>query len=72
MVVVLPQPFEPRKPKISPALDVEAHVIDRGEVAEPAGQVASDDHRLVRRVLPRGGIVQRAMARLELGAAAAR
>ena len=39
IVVVLPQPFEPTKPKISPRSMREAHVIDSGEVAEPAGEV---------------------------------
>ncbi len=28
-------------------LDVEAHMVDRGEVAEPAGEVARHDHRLM-------------------------
>ena len=46
IVVVLPQPLDPRKPKISPLLDAEAHVIDRGEVTEAAGQIVRLDRRL--------------------------
>ena len=46
IVVVLPQPLEPRNPKISPRSMVKLDIVDRGKVAEPAGQVARDDHRL--------------------------
>ena len=47
MVVVLPQPFEPRKPKISPLADAKAHIVDGGEVAEPHGEVLGLDGDLV-------------------------
>ena len=46
IVVVLPQPFEPTKAEDLAALDGEADVVDGGEIAEAAGQVARDDHRL--------------------------
>ena len=45
IVVVLPLPFEPRKPNL-PALDGEVDAVDRGEVAEAAGEIAGDDDRL--------------------------
>ena len=38
IVVDLPQPFEPRKPKISPRRDAEVDVIDGDEIAEPPRQ----------------------------------
>ena len=34
MVVVLPAPFGPRKPKISPGLHAERHALDGLELAE--------------------------------------
>jgi hypothetical protein len=49
--VLLPQPFEPRNPKISPFGDAEADVVDGGEVAEPLGQTFGFDGNLVRRRL---------------------
>ena len=48
MVVDLPAPLLPRKPKISPRRDVEGHVVDGDELAEAAGQVADDDRRRYR------------------------
>ena len=39
IVVDLPAPLAPRKPKISPSPHVEAHVVDGDEVAEAAGEV---------------------------------
>ena len=38
MVVDLPQPLAPRKPKISPRLDLEAHMIHGNEIAEVLGE----------------------------------
>ena len=38
MMVVLPEPLGPRKPKSSP-LSIEADVVDCGEVAEADGEV---------------------------------
>ena len=43
MVVDLPQPLEPRKPKISPRSIVRADVVDSGKVAEAACQALSID-----------------------------
>jgi hypothetical protein len=43
MVVVFPQPFEPRKPKIS--LDAKAHMIDRDEIAKAASEPIRLDRR---------------------------
>ena len=45
IVVDLPQPFEPRKPKISPRANSEADVIDRDEIAELARQPFGLDRR---------------------------
>ena len=45
MVVDLPQPFEPRKPKISPRRDAEVDMIDGDEVAEPPRQSLGLDCR---------------------------
>ena len=44
MVVVLPAPFGPRKPRISPGAARERDVLDRGEVAVPLAQVRDFDH----------------------------
>ncbi len=44
MVVVLPAPLGPRKPRISPLARGERDVADRGEVAVALGQVANLDH----------------------------
>ncbi len=38
--VVLPAPFGPIRPTISPLVDVHAHVVDGGEAAEPHGHAA--------------------------------
>ena len=54
IVVDLPQPFEPRKPKISPRRDAEIDVIDRDEIAEPPRQSLR---------LDRGDFVRRGDAR---------
>ena len=43
MVVDLPAPLAPRKPKISPCLDVERQVVDRRERAEAPGQIVDVD-----------------------------
>ena len=43
MVVVLPAPFGPSRPKISPGADLEVQVVDRGEVAVALGQAARPD-----------------------------
>ena len=43
IVVDLPAPLLPRKPKISPRAHVERHVVDGDEVAEAAGQVLDLD-----------------------------
>ena len=43
MVVDLPAPLLPRKPKISPRATVERQVVDGDEVAEPPGQAADFD-----------------------------
>ena len=43
MVVDLPQPFEPRKPKISPRSIFRFTVIDGGEIAEAACQAVRLD-----------------------------
>ena len=63
MVVVLPQPLEPTKPKISPRSMSKLDMVDRGEVAEAAGQTARHDHRLVVELAARRND-QLAMARL--------
>ena len=43
MMVVLPEPFGPRKPKSSPLPTLEADVVDRGERAEADGEVIGCD-----------------------------
>ncbi len=43
MVVVLPAPFGPMKPKISPVADLEAHVAEHVHVAVAVPQVADTD-----------------------------
>ena len=53
IVVDLPAPFAPRKPKISPGADVEREVIDGGEIAEPARQAVDGDR--IHRRLPADG-----------------
>ena len=47
-VVVLPAPLGPSRPKISPALDVEVELVDRGEVGPRVdlGQVLGVDDRV--------------------------
>ena len=45
MVVVLPEPFGPRKPTISPSRDFEIDVVDDGLVAEALGQAVHVDDR---------------------------
>ena len=45
MVVVFPQPFEPRKPKISPRPMLKAHVVDGDEIAEAACKPLRLDRR---------------------------
>ena len=45
IVVDLPQPLEPRKPKISPRRDAEIDVIDGDEIAEPPRQSFGLDRR---------------------------
>ena len=49
IVVVLPAPLGPRKPKTSPARHLEGHVGDRLAVAEPLGQVLGREDDLARR-----------------------
>jgi len=44
MVVVLPAPFGPRKPRISP-LSTRNDVVDRGDAAVLLGEVLNLDHR---------------------------
>ena len=44
MVVLLPAPLGPRKPTISPARHLERDVVDRGQRAEPLGEMAGLDH----------------------------
>ena len=72
IVVVLPQPFEPEEAEDLAPLDGEAHLIDRGEVAEAAGQVARGDHRLVVEHPARGGICESAASPAAARPAAAR
>ena len=48
IVELLPAPFGPRKPNVSPALDREVDPVDGGEVAVALGQALGVDHRLVR------------------------
>ncbi len=45
MVVVLPQPFEPRKPKNFSPLDAKAHMIDCRKTAEPHREAMRFDRR---------------------------
>src|SRR5262249_43861597 len=45
MVVVLPEPLEPRKPKISPRAMRKTHVVDGDEIAKAAGQAIRFDRR---------------------------
>ena len=44
MTVDLPEPFGPRNPKIEPLRDLEADMIDGGEMAEPLRQVLAFNH----------------------------
>ena len=53
MVVDLPAPLLPRKPKISPRATVERQIVDREELAEPPGQATDLDRRAPS---PAGGI----------------
>lgn len=42
--VVFPQPLGPRRAKNSPPLDVQAHPVQSGDLAEPPGDVMDPDH----------------------------
>jgi len=44
MVVVLPQPFEPKKTEDLAAFDGEINPVDSGEIAETTGQIVSRDN----------------------------
>ena len=66
IVVVLPQPLEPRKPKISPRSMRKLDMVDRDEVAEAHGQAAAPRSRRRRRRLVARRQLDRAMVRAAL------
>ena len=43
-IVLLPEPFGPIRPRISPCSDLERHVVDGREAAEPFHQAFHDQH----------------------------
>ena len=47
MVVVLPAPLAPRKPKISPRSDRKRHMVDGREIAEADREILGLDARVV-------------------------
>ncbi len=44
-IVLLPEPFGPIRPRISPCSTLKRHVVDRGEAAKPLHQTVDDKHR---------------------------
>ena len=43
-VVVLPEPFGPMRPSISPFIDIEAEIVDGDETAEAAREPVDFEH----------------------------
>ena len=71
IVDVLPAPFGPRKPKLSPGVDLEVDAVDGREVAEALHQPACGDERRAFSGARHGGhAIGRGVTRRRLGSGA--